>query len=156
MGDTNKKNTLIFFLLLGENLPNSFFVFDRVLRELGLTLIPVSNDQLQILKSYSSQDNVFVICSTTGSKEFKTFNTKVRELLKFLLQSEKFIFIKMSSFCSLNDEKKFVMLKNYFFINYPVDAKKVAAWISHSIKIKSEVNNEWPGGKKANPGVLSV
>jgi hypothetical protein len=156
MSDANTKTTLIFFLLLDESLPHSYFVFDRVLKEVGLTLIPVTNDQLQILKSYSSQDNVFVICSTTGSKEFKTFNTKIRELLKFLLQSEKFIFIKMSSFCALNDEKKFAMLKNYFFINYPVDAKKVAAWISHSIRIKSEVNNEWPGGKKANPGVLSV
>jgi hypothetical protein len=144
----------IFFILLSNKIPESFYLFDQAFKDLGFTLIPIAIDQIQILGSICQQSKIFVISSSSDINEFKSYNNSVRPSLKFLLKTERLTFFKLSSFDKLNDEKRFYLLRNYHFLNYPQNVKSVALWISHLWEIKSQENEKWPGGKRAASSML--
>jgi hypothetical protein len=155
MGNSKETNPFIFYLTLDENLPSTFYTFDRCLKNLNFILVPVKIDQLQKLLSFADQSQIVVICSVTDSREFKLYNEKVRPLLKYVLKSKRLTFMHLSSFSKINDGKTYTMSKNYYFMKYPLDAVSLSAKIAHYHDLKSETNIRWPGGKRAGLGAVA-
>lgn len=143
----------IFFLTLDERLPEQFYVFDRLFKEYDYILVPVRVDQLQQLVARTEQNHVMVISCVTSFREFRLFNEKVRKSLKYVLKSRRLSFIEISSFSRLNDSRTHNMLKNYFFIKSPVDARALSERIITFQENKSEKSHIWPGGPKSMSGV---
>ena len=141
------KNPFIFFLLLDEILPRTFFVFNKYLQELGFILVPVKKDQLETLKAFSDQEHLIVMTSVMDSSEFKIYNSEIRHLLKYFLKSRRVSFFLFSSFSLLDDAKNFSIIKNFFFLNYPLNAREISWRLVryHSIKMGELIR--WPGGK---------
>jgi hypothetical protein len=144
----------IFYLTLQDSLPNAFYTFDRTLKDLGFILVPVKVDQLQSLLATSDQEQIIVISSITDVREMKLYNEKVRRLLKYLLKSKRLTFMHLSSFSKLSDAKSFAIYKNYYFLKYPLDARKLSDQIARYHDLKLKQNSRWPGGTRA--GVRSV
>jgi hypothetical protein len=145
----------IFYLTLEENLPKTFYVFHRVLKDLGFMLLPVRIDQLQTLTASSDQTQLIVITSITDSRELKIYNEKIRGLLKYILKSKRLTFMHLSSFSKINDFRLFSLHKNYYFLKYPLDARILSARIARYYDLKLENNVRWPGGKRAGLGAIA-
>jgi hypothetical protein len=141
--------SFIFFLTFDERLPKAFYKFNEHLKNKGFVLVPVKFDQLQSLISSSGQEQVIVLCSVSDVKEFKAYNQKVRSLLKFILKSKRLTFIHLCSFSKLNDQKKFSLQKNYFFMKYPLSAKELSQTIVKFHQLKNDQKTVWPGGRRA-------
>ncbi|HXH73800.1 MAG TPA: hypothetical protein VNJ08_02475 [Bacteriovoracaceae bacterium] len=156
MNEETAASPFIFYLSLEDRLPHTYFVFDRVLKDLGLILVPVKIDQLQTLAASTEQTHLIVITSTTNVKEYKLYNDKVRKVLKFLLKSKRLTFMHLSSFSKLNDIKKYTMTRNYFFLKYPLDSSLLAAKIARYHDLKTEQKTRWPGGKRSSPGAMAI
>src|SRR5665648_493814 len=103
--EKNLNTPFIFYLSLEENLPKSFYIFDRCFKELGYMLVPVKVDQLQTLMSSTEQSQIIVITSVTDVRELKMYNDKVRNLLKYILKSKRITFMHCGSFSKLNDTR---------------------------------------------------
>ncbi len=144
----------IFYLSLGQRLSEKFYIFDRLLKEHGYILVPVQIDQLQILAATAEQTQIIVLSSVSDSKECKIFNDKIRNLLKFVLKAGRITFMQLSSFSKLDDTKKHILTKNYFFFKYPLDARLLVKKIVRYNDPKSLKNSQWPGGRRA--GLTSV
>jgi hypothetical protein len=142
----------IFYLTLDESLPKTYYIFDQYLKESGFILVPVKIDQLQSLVASSEQEQVVVLCSVSDAKEYKSYNDKIRGFLKYILKSKRLTFIHLSSFSKINDQKKFVMQKNYFFMKYPLNAKDLSLRISKYHALKKDQLTVWPGGRRATLG----
>ncbi len=151
-----KINPFIFFLTIEANLPDSYYIFDRNLKELGYILVPVKVDQLQSLAASTSQEEIIVICSVLGSREYAIYNEKVRSLLKYVLKTKRITLMHLSSFSRLNDSKLYSQQKNYFFMKYPLDARILSGMISRFYKVKSEKSSRWPGGRRAGVGGMAA
>ena len=151
-----KPSHFIFYLILEEKLPATYYIFDRTMRDLGFILVPVRIDQLQTLVSSTEQNQVIVLTSTTDSREFKLYNDRVRGLLKYILKSKRITFMHLSSFAKLNDSKQFAFGKNYFFLKYPLDARVLSARIALFHEEKSEKSSKWPGGTRAGVKSMAV
>jgi hypothetical protein len=147
----------IFYLILEEELPENFFLFDRLLKESGFMLIPVRVDQLQTLVAAAEQSQVIVLCSVMNSREVKSYQQRVRKFLKYLLKSKGLTFMLLTSFYRLNDARLFRMQANYFLIKYPLDARELAHKIVryHGLKVKVD-NTRWPGGRRAGVRAITV
>lgn len=152
----NENTPFIFYLTFEENLPKTFYTFDRALKNLGFMLVPVRIDQLQTLVSSTDQTQIMVLASITDSREMRMYNEKVRGLLKYVLKSKRLTFMHLSSFSKLNDFKLYSMNKNYYFLKYPLDANLLCAKIIRYYDLKSETNVlRWPGGKRAGLGAIA-
>jgi hypothetical protein len=154
--DNNRETPFIFYLTLEENLSNSFYVFDRTLKDLGMMLVPIRIDQLQTLVSSTDQTQIVVICSVTDSKEMKLYHEKVRNFLKYILNSKRITFMHLSSFSKLNDTRLFSTNKNYFFMKCPIDARVLSTKIARYYVQKSEENTRWPGGRRGRAGLGAI
>lgn len=153
--EENTNTPFIFYLTLEEELPKTFYAFDRAFKELGYMLIPFRIDQLQALLASSDQAQVIVIASVTDSRELKVYHEKIRGLLKYVLKSPRITFMHFSSFAKVNDSKLYGMRKNYYFIKYPLDAKMMAKKIARYHDLKSETNVRWPGGRRPRMGAVA-
>lgn len=153
--EKNNHASFIFFIVLGESLPRSFYVFDKHLKALGFMLIPVKIDQLQQLVAHSEQQQIIALCSITTVKEMKMYNDKVRGLLKYVLKSKRLTLMHLSSFSKLNDMRNHSMHRNYFFLKYPLNALDLSAKIARYYELKSETNVRWPGGRRAGLGAMA-
>lgn len=146
----------IFYLTLEESLPQSFYVFDRNLKDLGFILVPAKVDQIQNIMSMTDQTQVIVLCSVSDSREMKIYNEKVRPLLKYILKSKRITFMHLCSFSKLNDNRLYGMSKNYYFMKYPLDAGILSQKIGRYYDLKSETNVlRWPGGRRAGLGAVA-
>lgn len=150
MQNTEPSSPFIFFLCLEDALPKAFYAFDKHLKELGFILVPVKVDQIQALVSFSEQEQVIVLCSVTDSREFRLYNEKVRGFLKYILKSKRLTFMHLSSFGKLNDQRQYLIQKNYYFLRYPVDARSLSKKIGKYHTLKKEQRTIWPGGKRSN------
>jgi hypothetical protein len=148
MNDDNNLS-FIFFLTLDEKLPKAFYVFNEHLKKQNFVLVPIKVDQLQSIISASGQDQVVILCSVTDVREFKSYSQKIRGLLKFILKSKRLTFIHLSSFSKLNDQKKFSLQKNYFFMKYPLSARELTHTIVKFYQLKKDQKTVWPGGRRA-------
>lgn len=146
---TESRQPFIFYLTLDDALPREYYHFSHYLKELGFILIPVKMDQIQSLISLSEQDQVIILCSVNSSLEFKNYNLKVRKYLKHILKSKRLTFMHLSCFDKVNDQKLYHASKNYFFIRFPVNAKKLSEKIARFYDIKKEQRAMWPGGKRS-------
>ena len=145
--------SFIFYLTLEEELPQSFYVFDRTLKERGMILVPVKVEQLQSLMASSEQSQIVVIASVVGSREYKLFNQKIRPVLKFIMRANRLSFLMLSSFSKLNDNKHYASSRKYYFMKYPLDAQALAKSIENHLREKQPQNTRWPGGRR--PALLS-
>lgn len=146
----------IFFLCLEESLPKAFYTFAAHLKAQGFMLVPVKIDQLQSLVASSEQEQVIVLCSVTDSHEYKVYNEKIRGFLKFILKSKRLTFMHFSSFGKLNDQRQYLIQRNYYFLRYPINAKSLSAKIVKYHILKKEERTIWPGGRRAtlSPGAV--
>lgn len=152
--ENNENTPFIFYLTLEENLPRTFYQFDRWFKKLGFILVPVRIDQLQKLIAFADQSQVIVVSSVTDSKEMKLYNEKVRPFLKYVLKSKRITFMHLCSFSKLNDTRQFALSKNYYFMKYPLDAKILSHKIARYHDLKSETNR-WPGGRRVGLGAMA-
>jgi hypothetical protein len=150
MNHPDTTSPFIFFLSLEDNLPASFYIFHRTLRDLGFMLVPVKIDQLQSLTASAEQEQIIVVASVTDSREYKIYNEKVRGLLKFVLKSKRITFMNLASFAKLDDSKFHALRNNYYFLKYPLDARLLSAKIARYHELKVQQNSRWPGGKRSN------
>ena len=146
----------IFFLTLEDSLPESFYTFDRNLKDLGFVLVPVKVEQLQSLAASTQQMQLIVISSIVNGRELKLYNKKVRNLLKYVLKSKRITLMHLSSFSQLNDSKYYAFQKNYFFMKYPLDARLLSATIARYHIAKSQQSSRWPGGRRAGVGGMAA
>jgi len=150
----NENAPFIFYLTLEETLPKNFYIFHKLFSEIDFVLVPVRIDQLQKLISCTDQSQIILISSVSDSKEYKSYNEKIRGLLKFLLKSKRLSFFHLSSFSKLNDSKVHSLHKNYFFMKFPFDARDLSRKIARYYEVKSEKTLSWPGGKRAGVGAI--
>lgn len=139
----------IFYLTLEEKLPDQFYVFDSLFKEMDYILVPVTVDQLPKLVASTEQDHVMVINCVSSFREYKLFNTKVRSILKYVLKSRRISFIEISSFSKLNDSRVHSLSKNYFFLKTPVDGRALVKRMISFHSKRSEQSNLWPGGARS-------
>ncbi len=149
MQNARTSTPFIFFLCLEDALPKAYYAFDKHLKDLGFMLVPVKMDQIQSLVALSEQEQVIILCSVTDTREFKIYNEKIRGFLKFILKSKRLTFMHMSGFGKLNDQRLYLLLKNYYFLRYPLDAKSMSLKISKYHQLKTDERTVWPGGKKS-------
>jgi len=138
----------ILFLLLEEKLPTIFYQLQDDLRQKEFNLIPVTIDQIQMLKSSSFQSKILILCSSQSINEFQLYSKKIKPHLRMLLKSESTLFVKLSSFQALNDEKKFYQLKNYIFLSYPHKMNELVETISEIFKRKLQLRDARSAIKK--------
>ncbi len=150
----NENAPFVFYLTLEETLPKNFYLFHKLFSEIDFVLVPVRIDQLQKLISCTDQSQIILISSVSDSKEYKSYNEKIRGLLKFFLKSNRLSFFHLSSFSKLNDSKVHSLHKNYFFMKFPFDARDLSRKIARYYEIKSEKTLSWPGGKRAGIGAI--
>jgi hypothetical protein len=150
----NENAPFIFYLTLEETLPKNFYIFHKLFSEIDFVLVPVRIDQLQKLISCTDQSQIILISSVSDSKEYKSYNEKIRGLLKFFLKSKRLSFFHLSSFSKLNDSKVHSLHKNYFFMKFPFDARDLSRKIARYYEVKSEKTLSWPGGKRAGVGAI--
>jgi hypothetical protein len=150
----NENAPFIFYLTLEETLPKNFYIFHKLFSEIDFVLVPVRIDQLQKLISCTDQSQIILISSVSDSKEYKSYNEKIRGLLKFFLKSKRLSFFHLSSFSKLNDSKVHSLHKNYFFMKFPFDARDLSRKIARFYEVKSEKTLSWPGGKRAGVGAI--
>ncbi len=151
-----KPSPFIFYLTLGDSLPNSFYSFDRIFRDLGFIVVPVQFDQLQSLMASSDQSQVIVISSVTDTAELKAYNEKIRPRLKFLLKSRRMSFIHLSSFSRIDDTKLFALKKTYSFFKFPLDARVLSSQIARFYEERMTKSTRWPGGTRSGVKSLAV
>jgi hypothetical protein len=154
--DETLNTPFIFYLTLEDELPKTFYAYDRAFKELGFMLIPFKIDQLQTLLSSTDQTQVLVIASVTDARELKLYHEKIRGLLKYILKSPRITFMHFSSFSKINDSRLYSLRKNYYFIKYPLDVRQMAKKIARYHDLKSETNVRWPGGRRAGIGTVTV
>jgi hypothetical protein len=154
--DYEQNTPFIFYLTLGDTLPRSFWIFDRCLKDRGFILVPVKIDQLQTIATTTGQGHIMVLCSITDSRELRHYNERVRGLLKFILKSKRLSFMVLSSFSKANDSKSFTLIKNYFFIKYPINANMLSERIARFHELKNEKTSMWPGGRRAGLGSVTT
>lgn len=156
MYNEEQSNPFIFYLCLEDSLPKAFYAFGDHLKQLGFILVPVKIDQLQSLIATSEQEQVIVLCSVTDCREYKIYNEKIRGFLKYILKSKRLTFMHLSSFGKLNDQRQFIVQKNYYFLRYPINAKSLSAKIVKYHALKKEERTIWPGGKRStlSPGAV--
>lgn len=147
--EKSNQTSFIFFLVLGDNLPRTFYAFDKHLKNFGMMLVPVKVDQLQQLVASTEQEQIVVLCSVSDVKEMKMYSDKVRGLLKYILKSKRLTFMHLSSFSKLNDVRNHAYQRNYFFLKYPLNVAELSAKIARYYELKSETNVRWPGGRRA-------
>lgn len=150
MDQTELTSPFIFYLSLDDQLSKSFYHFDQLFKEHGYILVPVKMDQLQTLAASSEQNQLIVLSSVTNSYEYKIFNEKVRGLLKYVLKSKRLNFLQLSSFSKLNDSRMFSLQKNYYFMKYPLDGRRLVDRIVNFHIEKNEQRTMWPGGKRSS------
>ena len=148
--------TFFFFLTLSEKLPTSFYVLDSYLKEIGFMLVPIKIDQLQSFVAASDQEQITIITSTMDTNEYKLYNEKVRNILKFILKSPRLTYIHLSSFSKLNDSKQFFSLKNYIFLKYPIDPSRFVQRLARHHITQMSIDKRWPGGKRAGVKGISI
>jgi hypothetical protein len=151
-----KPSPFIFFLNLENSLPNAFYSFDRIFKDLGFILVPVQFDQLQTLMASSDQSQVIVISSVSDTNELKAYNEKIRPRLKFLLKSRRISFIHLSSFGRIDDTKTFAMKKTYSFLKFPLDARVLSSQIARFYEERISKSTRWPGGTRSGVKALAV
>jgi hypothetical protein len=139
----------IFFVTVGEKLPQTFFKLDYQLKQKGIILVPIAIDQLQVMVSSGAQNHYIAVTSVSSFAEYKIYNEKVRHLLKFVLRKANISFFNLSSFQKLNDTNLFRMTKNYFFLKYPLNTEVLGEKLVRYLELKSEKVARWPGGKRA-------
>lgn len=139
----------VFYLTLDEVPPKEFYPFAEQLKQQGFLLLPVKLDQIQSLMSVCEQDQIMIICSVNSSIEFKNYQIKIRKYLKNILQSKRVTFLHLSPFDKLNDQKAYHMLKNYYFIKFPVNVKRLSQTIGQYYHYKKNEKAMWPGGKRS-------
>lgn len=151
-----KPSPFIFYLTLVDSLPNSFYSFDRIFRDLGFILVPVQFDQLQSLIASTDQSQVIVISSVTDTSDLKAYNEKIRPRLKFLLKSRRISFIHLSSFGRIDDSKLFAFKKTYSFLKFPLDARVLSSQIARFYEERMSKSTRWPGGRLSSVKSLAV
>jgi hypothetical protein len=144
----------IFFLTLEEQLPEQFYVLDKLFKESHYILVPVRVDQLQQLVASTEQTHVMVLSCVSNFRQYKLYNDKVRKILKFVLKSRRISFFELSSFSRLNDTRAHHLTRNYFFIKNPVDARALTDRMMAFHEARSEKSDLWPGGSKSLAGVV--
>ena len=99
---------------------------------------------------------VSVLCSVTDCHEYKIYNEKIRGFLKFILKSKRLTFMHFSSFGKLNDQRQFLIQRNYYFLRYPINAKTLSTKIVKYHNLKKEERTIWPGGRRLtlSPGAV--
>jgi rRNA pseudouridine-1189 N-methylase Emg1 (Nep1/Mra1 family) len=150
--NNSNPSPFIFFLTISESLSQHYYIFDSHFKELGFVLVPVKMDQLQSLLASSEQEQIIIVASVSDGREYKSFNEKIRNRLKFILKSKRINFVLLSSFSRLNDKKNFSMQKNYFFMKFPLDAKQVCSKIAQFHEMRLGQKTIWPGGRRASVG----
>jgi hypothetical protein len=153
--EQNTNTPFIFYLTLEENLPKTFYIFDKAFKDLGFILIPFRIDQLQHLLASTDQAQIIILSSVSDGREMKLYNERIRGLLKFVLKSNRITFMHLSSFSKLNDTRAYNLKKNYYFLKYPLDARLLSKKIARYHNLKSETNVLWPGGKRSGLGAVA-
>lgn len=153
--EQNFNTPFIFYLSMEEELPKSFYIFDKCFKELGYILLPVKIDQLQMICASAEQNQIIVLSSITDSREMRMYNERVRNVLKYILKSKRLTMMVCSSFSKLNDFRMYSMMKNYFFLKYPLSARELAKKIVRYHDLKSEQNTKWPGGRRTRLGTTA-
>ncbi len=134
---------VILYLLLDDKLPEAFYLLNNEFKKENFSLIPVTIDQIQLIKSSLIQSKVAIICSSNNLNEIHLYNKKIRPHLKMLLKSSSLIYFKLSSFQILNDEKKFYQFKNFIFKSYPQDLEKITGIICSILRERLSNNDRW-------------
>jgi hypothetical protein len=143
----------IFYLNLSDKLSQNFYILDKIFKEKGYTLIPVSYSSL--LNLSHELDKIHVVCMVTNGKEFSRFAKKVRKFLKMMIQNEVMDLYFASSFQTLNDTAHFRGKKNYHFVRLPMSAQLFCDTIVTTIELKNNKKLSWPGGKSPRPTMLN-
>lgn len=150
----SKPSPFIFYLTLTNSLPNAFYAFDRIFRDLGFIVVPVQFDQLQSLLASSDQSQVIVLSTVTETSELRAYNERIRPRLKFLLKSRRISFIHLSSFGRIDDTKTFALKKTYTFLRFPLDVRTLCSQIARFYEERMTKSTRWPGGTRS--GVKSL
>lgn len=154
MSKSNTSNFL-FYLTVEENLPRSFFILNQAMKTYGFVLVPVRVDQIQQLVSISEQSHIMIISSVSQHSELKSYNQKIRGILKYILKSKRISFLLLSSYSVINDTKMHTLTGNFYFIKFPLVVNKLAQVLVKFYESKILASHKWPGGKKSGVRLIT-
>lgn len=140
------KEHYIFYLQYTKEVTNTFFSLAVVLKNFGITLIPITTLELVNLARPKKQ---FVITATADLNSLNGL-TKVRKsFLDFALINQKFCLFDISSFGKISISYKLEKGQSYFHFPLPMTFNQMGRQIASHYFSKVGVVKRWPGGNRA-------
>lgn len=153
-GMSNKVH-YIFFLQLTAKLPESYFQLARSFSENGITLLPVSLSAL--VKIMQAGEKAHILCLVSTMKEREAYLRKGHKILSYLVRANIIYLYQASSFGALTQKEAYHKgIRNYFFIQLPVNTEKFCATISKYYFMRKDEKFKWPGGRNPRPVISNV
>ena len=140
------KEHYIFYLQYTKEIPATFFSLGTVLKNFGITLVPITTHELVNLARPKKQ---FVISATADLNSFKALTRVRKSFLDFALVSQKFCLFDISSFGKISISYKLEKNQSYFYYPLPMTFNQMAANIASHYFSQSGTISRWPGGKRA-------
>jgi hypothetical protein len=139
----------IFYLNITGRLPRSYFTLDQNFRDMGISLIPITIEQLLTIGDDKTGSHIISVVGNIQEK--LTFERKHKKLVRYLLRNNMIYFYQASSFSELNDTGHFRTASNYFFFKLPVEVERLTMNIVKYFHLKKQDRFKWPGGRSPSP-----
>lgn len=142
---------IIFFLKTSRRLPPCYFDLEPHFREQGITLVPVTIDNLLMMSK--EVNKVHIITSITSENQKNYFERKVRRVITMLVRNNVATFFQISSFDDTNIGSSLKVSRNYYFTKLPVGTKYYCDKIAKYYFLRKVKEFRWPGARSPRMGL---
>lgn len=142
---------IVFFLKTSRRLPQSYFDLEPNFREQGITLVPVTIDNLLMMSKEVNKVHIVTCITSMNQKQY--FERKVRRVITMLVRNNVATFFQISSFEDTNIGSSLKVSRNYYFTKLPVKAKYYCDKISKYYYLSKVKKFRWPGTTSPRMGL---
>jgi len=129
---SKEKIEWVYYLNLDGNLNRHFFDIDQHFKNVNVTLIPISIDQLLTMSQEISRVNV--ICCVTSIHQRLKYLKKNNRIVKMLLKNKRINLYLISSYQNIDVQRGMRRVSNYTFLQLPVNLRDFSDQVSQDIK----------------------
>ncbi len=138
----------IFYLRMGERLPECYFQLASFFKDRGITLVPVELTEFNEFNK-KSPDKPHLISIESSFFEKVELRKNLDSGLALSIKAKKLHFYHVTSFSPVNNllSLKYSHIYNYFHL--PMQIKEIAQQISQIYFEQFDNESKWPGGHRA-------
>lgn len=149
-----RKIDYIFYLQTKSDLGRAFYQMAETFSDLGVTLLPISFDQLRNLEK---NKKIHLVVLRNDFASATLFQEVHRNFLNTLILTGKVTLYDLSSFSELSDQGKIYKKENYKYFQLPLDVEQTTLTISESLfRENNEEVETWPGGRRAKLPTMDI